>query len=158
MSFSSETAQIHPPSLLPRVGPDLFGCSLYIRWLQDTTPRLPAGLTSCTPFPGFRALALPAWRGQDSGPRTSGSLPSLSSPLGPFGWSPNPEPGPPWAGSAPACLCAPAGSPHSWGGTLGPPGLHVFQLHLQVLALLRLLIQRPLQLPRLVMGLVQLWG
>ena len=34
----------------------------------------------------------------------------------------------------------------------------MLQLHLQVLALLRLLVQRPLQLPCLVVGLIQLGG
>lgn len=52
------------------------------------------------------------------------------------------------------------------GSLLGPtavpqvprsPGLQMLQLHLEALTLLRLLVQRPLQLPRLVVGLIQLW-
>lgn len=79
-------------------------------------------------------------------------------------WAPGPFLPRPCSGSGGAPGLAGFPEPHlgrgPWPrrGPCGLPGLQVLQLHLKVLALLRLLVQGPLQFARLVVGLVQLRG
>lgn len=128
-------------------------------WSQETIPGSQLVSLPARPFPGFLALALPAWKGQDSG-----SVPALFLLCLPLWPGLSPCLGPQLEVSLP-CFCALVRDPFPagmlvppLGCILGPPGLQMLQLHLQVLALLCLLVQRPLQLTCLVVGLIQLGG
>lgn len=131
------------PPHCPHLGPDLSGhpsCPL----ASGDNSRFPDGLVSCIPLPWLPEPGPSCSEGQDPGHRAAGPLPFLSSPLA---WAPT-LPGP-WAGSLSALSLCPGQefsprwnpSPPTWGARWGPPGLQMLQLHLQVLTLLRLLVQ-----------------
>lgn len=112
---------IGSPGLCPTRCPTLALTSLATvpaLWSQETIPGSQLVSLPARPFPGFLALALPAWKGQDSG-----SVPALFLLCLPLWPGLSPCLGPQLEVSLP-CFCALARDPFPAGTLVPPLGVH----------------------------------